>query len=189
MIASLVLGTLVVAVLITYRFFAAKTRSGRITAARWHILHQTRSAGYRFYSLYWDVAVWFYARRRTAIAGAFVVSILVLDLASFGWFTSWRDTRFDSSASDADPPAVRAIKERETNLHSFRVISDPIWPHGPIYSATNHGNESIARGLQSASGYDPMRLPRPAVLPGISTFKGIFATRTSSLPHTTAWTF
>ena len=172
MIASLILGTLVVAVLITYRFRATKLgASGSAPAGGISFTKPEALVPVLFFVL-GCLSAWFYARRRTALASAFVVSILVLDLASFGWFTSWRDTRFDSGASAVDPPAVRAIKGRESNLHSFRVISDPIWPHGPIYSATSHGNQAIARGLQSASGYDPMRLPRPAMLAGNLDIQG-----------------
>ena len=166
MIASLILGTVVITVLIIYRFFATQLGAAGSPPPDGISFTKPEALVPVLFFVLGCLSVWLYARRRTAIAGAFVASILVLDLASFGWFTSWRETRFESSASDVDSPAVRAIKERESNLHSFRMISDPIWPHGPIYSATNHGNQTNSRRLQSASGYDPMRLPRPAVLAG-----------------------
>lgn len=112
------------------------------------------------------VLSWKFMQQRTVLLGSALVLALMIDLGLFGWSVNWRETSSDLSASIKDPPAVKAIKDRETDLRSFRIITQPIWPHGPIFSAINHANLTILRSLQSLSGYEPMRLQRPALIAG-----------------------
>lgn len=102
-----------------------------------------------------------------------LVAVLTLDLASFGWFTYWRITSPEILNRLPDPPAALAIKARESDLLTFRVVSHAMWPYNHNYELLNHANLSIARGLQSVSGYDPMRLPRPAALAGEMDIFGV----------------
>ena len=119
------------------------------------------------------IVLWIYAKHQSAIAGVALLAVLILDLASFGWFTYWRISSPETLKRLPDPPAVQAIKARENDLLSFRVISHAMWPYNYNYELLNHANLSIARGLQSASGYDPMRLPRPAALAGEMDIFGV----------------
>ncbi|HWQ31565.1 MAG TPA: YfhO family protein [Blastocatellia bacterium] len=118
-------------------------------------------------------AVWIYAKRRSALTGAVLLAVLLVDLASFGWFMSWRMTDAGIVRELADSVAVQAIKAREADLHSFRVVSQAVWPFGANYSAISHGCLAIARGLQSVNGYDPLRLPRPALMAGDQDLFGL----------------
>jgi len=103
---------------------------------------------------------------------------LLLDLASYGWFTKWRAVDFAVGAPQTDEEPVKAIKARETDLSSFRVISQPIWPFGATNAMTNQLNATIGQGLQNATGYDPLRLPRPAAVAGNLDFFGAIRDQT-----------
>ena len=111
-------------------------------------------------------ALWFYGRRQTLVAGAVLMTVLFADLSSFGQFTYWRSMGASVLDRLADPPAVKQIKERESDLQSFRVMTYAEWPYGTNYEVLNHANMTIPRGLQSVSGYDPMRLSRLGAVAG-----------------------
>lgn len=117
--------------------------------------------------------MWLFCQRRSWPTSALVIATMMISLASFGWFTFWRTSHFDLYQRLADPPAVQAIRQREADWKSFRIVSYAVWPYGPNYEALNHANLAIARGLQSVSGYDPMRLPRPAALAGNMDIFGV----------------
>ncbi len=121
-------------------------------------------------------AFWFAYRSQAqaALPQALLVCVLLLDLASYGHFFFWRGITFDVKQRLADPPAVAFIKERETNLNAFRVMSYPVqfydyafaWPDDPNFELVNEPNVSIVRGLQSLSGYDVLRPLRMAEIAG-----------------------
>ncbi len=111
-------------------------------------------------------AVWSFLHQRSLVSSGLIVVMMMVSLASFTWFTFWRTSHYDLFKRLADPPAVQAIKQREADLNSFRMVSYASQPYGPNYEGLNHANLAIARGLRSVSGYDPMRLPRPAALAG-----------------------
>jgi hypothetical protein len=111
-------------------------------------------------------ALWIYIGRKTTLSAALVVAVLLLDLASFGWFTYWRSSGYQLTDRLIDTPGVKAIKERESDLDSFRIAAYSINPYGPNYEGLSHGNLGIIRDLQSVSGYDPMRLTRTAAISG-----------------------
>jgi hypothetical protein len=171
--ASLALVSVVVMVAVIYRFFAHRLGAdeqpadGANSLANLEVLVPLSM-------LILGVAVsWFYAKRRTVFAGVVLIAVLTLDLASFGWFTYWNVDNGEILQSLSDPPAVEAIKLRERDLQSFRVVSNAPRPYQDNYGPLNHANLSIARGLQSASGYDPMRPNRPAALAGEMDIFGI----------------
>ncbi len=118
-------------------------------------------------------ALWFHMGRRTSLSGAVVLILLALDLALFGWFTYWRTNSYELVERLKDPPAVKAIKEREADLNSFRIFSYAVNPYNQNYENLCHANLAIARGLQSAIGYDPMRLSRVAAMTGDSDIFGM----------------
>ena len=117
--------------------------------------------------------VWLAARRRSAYLGVAMVILLCLDVASFGWYYEWRITPRNLMESLADPPAVRTIKEREPDPSAFRIIGHSPDPQGKSYQALNFPNVSIARGLQSVNGYDPLRIIRMTTLAGSLSIDGI----------------
>jgi hypothetical protein len=58
------------------------------------------------------------------------------------------------------------IKERDPDPSAFRIIGHSPDPHGRNYETLNFPNVSVARGLQSVNGYDPMRIVRMTTLAG-----------------------
>lgn len=175
--ASTALSGLVVASLLTYRFFAHRLGSlNPLPPGGNPLLNAEALIPILFLALSL-AAIWFYGMRRDAPAAAVVILVVILDLSFFGWFTYWRTTGYEVLRELADPPAVQAIKEREPNLTEFRVISYAPNPYDRNYAALNHANLTIARGLQSASGYDPMRLPRTADLAGKMDIFGFIGER------------
>jgi hypothetical protein len=164
--ASLALALVVVTVTLIYRFFAHRIGAeGQPEAGANSLTNLEVLVPLSLFILGVAVA-WFYAKRQTVFAGVVLLAALTLDLASFGWFTYWNVANGEILKSFSDPPAVEAIKLREKDLQSFRVVSNAPRPYDRNYGLLNHANLSIARGLQSASGYDPMRLTRPAALAG-----------------------
>ncbi len=125
--------------------------------------------------------LWIYASRQSAVACVALIVMLVVDLASFGYFFEWRAVSFNVNDRLADPPTVRYIKQRETDLSSFRILSiislpydyDYKPPHEANHEWLNFSNASIARGLQSVHGYDILRLSRVAALAGEIDLGGI----------------
>src|SRR5262245_41691160 len=104
-------------------------------------------------------SVCYYALRGGKFAGAFLFAVVILDLASCGWFSHWRTVKYGELALLADPPVVKAIKEREADSNAFRVIANTEKVFSD-FGAINQQNHGIARGLQNANGYDPLRLLR-----------------------------
>lgn len=109
-----------------------------------------------------------------ALRNLALVAVLLLDLASYGYFFHWRIARYDVEARLADPPAVAFIKSREKDLNSFRIMTYPLmpddyaaaWPEDPNFDLLNRPNNSAARGLQSINGYDVLRPRRFGELTG-----------------------
>ncbi len=121
-------------------------------------------------------ALLIHSRRWSRVSGGALASLLFLDLMAFGFFYEWRLIDFDVQAKLADPPSVKFIKSREPDLNSFRTISHTAG--NPFVGNTdllNYPNVSIARGLQSVNGYDPLRLWRMAEIVGTMTLDGYVA--------------
>ncbi len=120
------------------------------------------------------MALWVYTRRRTWFTAAWLMLILLADLAAFGHYFEWRTVTFKAEARLADPPSVTFIKAREPDLNGLRIVSHAALPYdyeyaGPYqsnYDLLDRPNVSIARGLQSVNGYDVLRLRRLAALVG-----------------------
>ena len=110
--------------------------------------------------------LWLAAKRWSAYLGVAMVILLCLDVAHFGYFYEWRIVPRNLTELLADPPTVKLIKEREPALNAFRIIGHSPDPHGRNYETLNFPNVSIARGLQSVNGYDPMRIVRMTTLAG-----------------------
>lgn len=111
-------------------------------------------------------ALGFYAKRPSRSAAAAVVVVLFLDLSSFGWYTYWRTSGYSLMTKLKDPPAIEAIKQREREMHGFRMLSYAVNPYDRNYEDLSHANLAIPREIQSVSGYDPMRLSRVASMAG-----------------------
>jgi Bacterial membrane protein YfhO len=164
--ASLALGIVVMAVALIYRFFAHRIGAqGQPEAGADSLTNLELLIPLSMFALSVGVS-WFYVKRQTVFAGVVLIAVLMLDLASYGWFAYWNVANGEILKSFSDPPAVEAIKLRERDLQSFRVVSNAPLPYERNYGLINHANLSVARGLQSANGYDPMRLTRPAALAG-----------------------
>ncbi len=122
------------------------------------------------------ITLWIYQASglKPQVAGFILVTVLLIDTASYGHFFHWRITTFDVNKRLADPPAVQLIKSRENNFNSFRVMSHPVqaydyayyWPEDPNFELINQPNISILRGLQSVSGYDILRPVRVGEITG-----------------------
>jgi hypothetical protein len=125
-------------------------------------------------------AVYFYTLcvERSAIlknvAGTAMIALFFADIASFGFFCEWRSVQSNIIERLADTPTVKLIKEREPDFNSFRVLSNSLPMQGPNSDLLDAPNISIVRGLQSASGYDPVYLMRYRDLAGDMTSAGEF---------------
>ncbi|MDX2029732.1 MAG: YfhO family protein [Blastocatellia bacterium] len=106
-------------------------------------------------------------------ASALLILISLADLGAFGFFYEWNNVPGDLAARMGDPPTVRWIKEREPDLNAFRIVSHSPEPMGSNYEALDFPNVSIARGLQSVNGYDPLVLGRYAAFAGNMNLDGI----------------
>ncbi len=118
------------------------------------------------------VLLWF-ARRPATKRGIALFAVLLADLALFGQYTQWGSMGASVLERLPDPPAIAFIKSRERDLHSFRVLNYAPWPYGATYEESNHANLAIARGVESVTGYDPMRLTRPAAIAGEMDIFGV----------------
>ena len=171
--ASLTLAVVVAGVAAVYRFGGhLMGAASKAAAGANHLTNYEALAPLSMFGLSL-IVLCLYARWRTTLTGVALLAVLTLDLASFGWFTYWRITSPETLNRLPDPPAALAIKARESDLLTFRVVSHAMWPYNHNYELLNHANLSIARGLQSVSGYDPMRLPRPAALAGEMDIFGV----------------
>lgn len=121
-------------------------------------------------------ALWLSARRPTRRAAAVLLAVLFIDLLAYGHGLEWRAYRLDVAARLADPPTVALLKARESDLHAFRIVSDSVAPFGgDNYELLNFPNNSLARGIESANGYDMLRLTRPAEVFGAMSPEGMIA--------------
>ncbi|MCG3143969.1 MAG: hypothetical protein HONDAALG_01351 [Gammaproteobacteria bacterium] len=179
----LAMTALVVGTAVAYCFFAARlgspvpppAQSGRLTNAEAFVPLSLFALSV--------VALWFFARRRTLLTAFGIVALLFFDLAFFGSSFGWGP---DIHLVDrlADPPTVRFIKSREPDLNTFRVASQlGVAVDAADAESLNQPNISIARGLQSVNGYDPLRLPRVAAIAGeMDIFGAIQNQKTYGLP-------
>ncbi len=131
-------------------------------------------------------AVMIYARRWSQLAGTVLVAVLFLDLFAFGFFYEWRlidDKNYNVTERMADPPTVKFIKDRESDINSFRVVSHSPTPYDANSSLLNYPNFSITRGLQMVNGYDPTRLPQMAVVAGRLMLDGVIMEHAALSAH------
>ncbi|HKX26351.1 MAG TPA: YfhO family protein [Blastocatellia bacterium] len=126
------------------------------------------------------VVLWFgrTSNLKSQISNLLLLSVLLIDVASYGYFFKWRNITFDVPQRLADPPAVQFIKSRERDFSSFRVMSHPVlgydypvdWPEDPNFETINQPSISVLRGLQSISGYDILRPARVGELTGTAGY-------------------
>ena len=164
--SSAVLTMIVIATALTFRFFAQYFSSPAMPAPDEFSLTRAEALVPLILCALSLCVGWLSANKQTRLMKSLLVTLLFVDLASFGWFTHWRSTQSDQMKQLDDSAAMKVIKARADNQHSFRVISQAVWPYGENYSAISHANLAMVRGLDSVSGYDPMRLPLPAALAG-----------------------
>jgi hypothetical protein len=171
--ATAVFAALIAGAVIIYRFFGPWLETTTPRPPRAESLTNAEALVPLACSILSVAALWFYARRKSALASAALVAVLLADLVSFGHFLEWRTTPHKVNALLPDPPSVQFIKAREPDLASFRILSHALWPYDYNYEMLNHPNVSIARGLQSANGYDALRLPRLAAVAGEMSIDGV----------------
>ncbi len=131
-------------------------------------------------------ALTIYTRRWSSLAGTALVAVLFLDLFAFGFFYEWRlidDKNYNVTERMADSPTVKFIKDRESDLNSFRVVSHSPTPYDANSSLLNYPNFSMTRGLQMVNGYDPTRLPQMAVVAGRLMLDGVIMEHAALAAH------
>ncbi len=161
------LSVIVIGATLAYRFFLRRLGAAYAPPAQAGSLADPEAFIPLIFFILSAATLWFYARRKTSLAGAVLVGVLLLDLASWGHFFYWRGDDFRIVEHLADPPTVKYIKAREHDLHTFRIVSQSRLPWGMLnYELLNQPNVSIARGLPTVNGYDPMRLSRLSALAG-----------------------
>jgi hypothetical protein len=132
--------------------------------------------------LFSATTLWFYGFRRGAVSELTLITMLLVDLASFGWFFSWRAVPDRVNERLLDTATVKYIKERESDLSSFRVVSQSALPYDSgydpkknpeLHDLLNVSNSLIPRGLQSVCGYDLFRPLRVSKILGQQDAQGI----------------
>ncbi len=96
----------------------------------------------------------------------------LVDAWSWGLTAEWIEADHNVKQALADPPVVKAIKARESNLSQFRMLSYGKDMMGEGAATLNTTNISIQRGVQSLNGYDPLRLLRISELAGRMSLDG-----------------
>ncbi|MFN0088526.1 MAG: YfhO family protein [Blastocatellia bacterium] len=166
-IASAVFVSMVAVTAIAYRFLGPALAGAPPRPAGAESLANPEAWGAILFAAISLGAVFCFVRWRGAAASAMLVGVLFIDLLAFGlaYNWGWREFVSDVGARLQDPPAVKFIKSRETDLNSFRIVSYARRPYD-IFEKLNFPNVSIARGLQSVNGYDALRLLRHASISG-----------------------
>lgn len=165
-LSAITLAGVVSATLVTYLFFNRAIVVENQSLAPTTSLKDAEALIPLIFFLLSLVTVWFYVWRRSSFAGVALAITLLLDLASFGYCTEWRTVSWKALDAFADSPAVTYVKSRETDLQSFRVLDHSVGDYALNCADLNCQNMSIARGLQSCGGYEPMRLSRVAAVAG-----------------------
>jgi 4-amino-4-deoxy-L-arabinose transferase-like glycosyltransferase len=170
--ACAALGVVMLAGVVVYRFFLPKlVKDVPLPLQAGQLTNPDVWVPLVFFTLS-VVTLWCFLRWRTTGAAALLVSVLLLDTLSFGFYYEWRLPDFDVAQVLSDAPTVKLIKEREPDLNSFRIISQSSFPFGKNTNLLNYPNVSIVRGLQSVNGYDALRLVRTTELAGNMTLDG-----------------
>lgn len=173
--SSVLLSVIVAVALIVYKFFDHYLEMGTPLppqAGSWSNPDIYIPAVFFVLSL---AALWLYSRRSSALAGIVLVGILFLDIFAWGFFFEWRlitNQYYNVAEHFQDSASVKAIKEREPDWNSFRVVSHAEIPFGLKAALLDYPNISIVRGLQSLNGYDPVRLGQMAEIAGRMTLDG-----------------
>ena len=171
---TLLLAALVTLTLVLYLFFGERMVSGIPRPPQSGLITKPEAFVPLALFVVSTAVCWLHLRQRRAWSAAAMVAVLFIDLCSFGHFFDWRVYDFDVAARLADPPAVSFIKQREPDFNAFRVASSTLrpWPFGEAYDQINAPNVSIARGLQSINGYDPVRMLRLSAVTGEMSIEG-----------------
>lgn len=121
--------------------------------------------------------LWLHLRRNNAATACLLLALAFADLWGFSFIFNygWRDYVSNIGQRLQDPPAVKFIKSRESNLDTFRTVSYAARPFGENYDTLNIPNVSMARGLQSVNGYDALRLSRHGEITGNMGWDGIIS--------------
>lgn len=175
--SSIIVAIIFTVVAVVYRFFTGKLSSLLPPPLGGNALTNPEFFVPLIFLLLGIGALCFYLWKRTILSGTLVLILMFLDLVFFGWFTYWRTSGYQLVERLKDPAAVKAIKERESDLNNFRILSYAVNPYNRNYEDLCHANLAIARGLQSASGYDPMRLSRVAAMSGDMDIFGMIGTQ------------
>jgi hypothetical protein len=175
--SAILLSIFVIGTAVMYRFLENRFASESPPPPNAHFLTNPEALAPMVFFLLSIAAVWGHARWRSRWSTAILTSVLLLDLASFGWYSHWRTIDSSLFARLSDPPVVQAIKDRDRDFSTFRVISHSESSIGVDLEAVNHQNLSIIRGLQSVNGYDPMRISRFAPLAGGMDISGVVTDR------------
>ncbi|MGH9847119.1 MAG: YfhO family protein, partial [Blastocatellia bacterium] len=163
----------VVATVIAYRFFGDELGAGLPPWPQARLMTNPEAFTPLACFVVSVPALWLFSRRRDRVSGTLLFAVLMADLALFGQFSQWRSMGASVLDRLADPPAITLIKSREPDLHAFRVLNYSPWPFGSNYEDLNHGNLAIARGVESVTGYDPMRLARTSAIAGEMDLFGV----------------
>ena len=119
------------------------------------------------------VVVGLYAYRPAAWMAALLVLLLFVDLKTVSNSYEWRMAKRSATIDKMDSRSVDLIKQREGDLHAFRIASYSTRPFDQKYATLNYPNVSIARGLESINGYDALRLISFSQLAGDMTLEGL----------------
>ncbi len=158
---------------IFYRFFPGALAMGQPLPPAWTSAANAELLIPIFFFVASAVAVWLYATRRSRLASALLIAVVLADLASFGFFYEWNVSTKGLPEKLPDAPSVQFIKAREPDLTSFRILSHAAWPYARNYEQLDFPNVSIVRGLQSLNGYDPLILNRYGAVVGGMGLDGI----------------
>ncbi len=105
--ATTVFAALIVVVFIFYRFFEQQLETTTPRPPQANSLTNLEVLLPLLFSVLSVAALWFYARRKTTLAGAALVAVLLADLVSFGHFLEWRIFPYNISTVLPDPPSVQ----------------------------------------------------------------------------------
>ncbi len=167
-----IIASAVIATAILYRFFSVRFVSSQPRLPEFG--HFTNpEAWIPILTLLISVAALFSFVRRPGFATkALLIVIAIVDVGTFGWFFEWHNASKELVARLPDSSSVKFIKSRETDFHSFRLLSDGGQPFSQNYEELNFPNNSILRGIQSVNGYDVLELGRFRDIAGEMTTEG-----------------
>lgn len=108
-----------------------------------------------------------FAFKRTRVSALLCVMLVVVDLASFGWFYEWRYPSVNADQETMAPELTRTIDElargegRILPLDAAKMLNEPLRP-----------NINMRHGIDSVVGYGPLLPERYAIYAGVDTTGG-----------------